>query len=222
MDWDRIRIFHAVAQVGSFTRAASRLGLSQSAISRQIGALEEDLGVPVFHRHARGLLLTEQGEILLHTATDVAKRMARVQSVLGAAHDTAAGHLRVNTTVGIGTIWLVVHLREFRERYPDITMSLLVTDMAPGSDDDPATLRATGWLFQDFAMTTLPSVESLGLIRARARRAKGGTYAFLGFGDPALGGQVQATSAASVKLCCSTTATKYSSCRSSMITDSTW
>ncbi|MCB2055438.1 MAG: LysR family transcriptional regulator [Geminicoccaceae bacterium] len=128
MDWDRIRIFHAVAQVGSFTRAASRLGLSQSAISRQIGALEEDLGVPVFHRHARGLLLTEQGEILLHTATDVAKRMARVQSVLGAAHDTAAGHLRVNTTVGIGTIWLVVHLREFRERYPDITMSLLVTD----------------------------------------------------------------------------------------------
>jgi CHAT domain-containing protein len=79
-----------------------------------------------------------------------------------------------------------------------LPLSLLVTDMAPGSDDDPATLRDTGWLFQDFAMTTLPSVESLGLIRARARRAKGGTYAFLGFGDPALGGQVQATSAASV------------------------
>ena len=65
MDWDRVRVFHAVAQAGSFTRAAERLGLSQSAISRQIGALEEDLGTPLFHRHARGLVLTEQGEILL-------------------------------------------------------------------------------------------------------------------------------------------------------------
>ena len=50
MDWDRVRVFHAVAQAGSFTRAADRLGLSQSAISRQIGALEEDLGAPLFLR----------------------------------------------------------------------------------------------------------------------------------------------------------------------------
>jgi CHAT domain-containing protein len=79
-----------------------------------------------------------------------------------------------------------------------LPLSLLVTDMAPGGDDDPETLRSTGWLFQNFAMTTLPSVESLGLIRSRDRRMTGGTYAFLGFGDPALGGQVQATSVASV------------------------
>ena len=78
IDWDRIRVFHAVAQAGSFTRAAERLGLSQSAISRQIGALEEDLATPLFHRHARGLVLTEQGEILLQAANEVAKRMASV------------------------------------------------------------------------------------------------------------------------------------------------
>jgi DNA-binding transcriptional LysR family regulator len=64
LDWDRVRVFRGVAQAGSFTRAAEILGLSQSAISRQIGALEEDLGMPLFHRHARGLVLTEQGEIL--------------------------------------------------------------------------------------------------------------------------------------------------------------
>lgn len=128
MDWDRVRIFYAVAEVGSFTRAADRLGLSQSAISRQIGALEEDLGTSLFHRHARGLILTEQGEILLSTAQDVAKRMASVQTVLGESRNAPIGHLRVNTTVGLGTVWLTTHLPEFADRYPEMTITLLVTD----------------------------------------------------------------------------------------------
>ena len=128
IDWDRVRVFHAVAQAGSFTRAAERLGLSQSAISRQISALEEDLGAPLFHRHARGLVLTEQGEILLETASDVARRMASVQTTLGESRDLPSGHLRVNTTVGVGTVWLVGHLGEFLDRYPDISITLAVTD----------------------------------------------------------------------------------------------
>ena len=128
MDWDRVRVFHAVAQAGSFTRAAEKLGLSQSAISRQIGALEEDLGTPLFHRHARGLVLTEQGDILLQAADEVARRMASVQTALGESRDSPAGHLRVNTTVGIGTVWLAAHLPEFLDRYPEITVSLLVSD----------------------------------------------------------------------------------------------
>lgn len=128
MDWDRVRVFHAVAHAGSFTRAADRLGLSQSAISRQIGALEEDLATSLFHRHARGLVLTEQGEILLQTADEVAKRMASVQTALGDSRDSAAGHLRVNTTIGIGTVWLVGHLAEFLERHPDIRVSLIIGD----------------------------------------------------------------------------------------------
>jgi DNA-binding transcriptional LysR family regulator len=128
MDWDRVRVFHAVAHAGSFTRAAERLGLSQSAISRQIGALEEDLATSLFHRHARGLVLTEQGEILLHAADEVAKRMASVQTALGDSRDHAAGHLRVNTTIGIGTVWLVGHLADFVERHPEIRISLIIGD----------------------------------------------------------------------------------------------
>lgn len=128
IDWDRVRIFHVVAEAGSFTRAADRLGLSQSAISRQIGALEDDLGSPLFHRHARGLVLTEQGEILLETAREVAKRMAAAQTALRESRDVPAGHLRISTTVGVGTVWLTSHLSEFLERYPEITISLLVTD----------------------------------------------------------------------------------------------
>src|SRR6476469_3939986 len=93
MDWDRVRVFHAVAQAGSFTRAAEKLGLSQSAISRQIGALEEDLGTPLFHRHARGLVLTEQGESLLEAALDMAKRMAAAQTSLSESRNAPAGDL---------------------------------------------------------------------------------------------------------------------------------
>ncbi|HZA65800.1 MAG TPA: LysR family transcriptional regulator [Geminicoccaceae bacterium] len=128
LDWDRIRVFRGVAQAGSFTHAADSLGLSQSAISRQISALEEDLGMPLFHRHARGLVLTEQGELLLEAAHDIAARTATVESKLAETKDTPSGHLRINTTVGIGTVWLTSHLSEFMELYPDITVSLLAID----------------------------------------------------------------------------------------------
>jgi DNA-binding transcriptional LysR family regulator len=128
MDWDRVRVFCGVAEAGSFTRAAESLGLSQSAISRQISALEEDLRTPLFHRHARGLVLTEQGEILLDAAQEIAARMAVVESRLDEAKDHPAGHLRINTTVGFGTVWLTAHLREFLDLYPEITVSLLVID----------------------------------------------------------------------------------------------
>jgi DNA-binding transcriptional LysR family regulator len=128
LDWDRVRVFRAVAEAGSFTRAAETLNLSQSAISRQIGALEEDLGTPLFHRHARGLELTEQGEILLETANEVAARMATVETRLSETKDRPAGHLRINATIGIGAIWLASTLKEFLDLYPEITVSLLVVD----------------------------------------------------------------------------------------------
>ena len=106
MDWDRVRIFRGVAEAGSFTRAADSLGLSQSAISRQISALEEDLRTPLFHRHARGLVLTEQGEILLEAPRRSPTAWPWSQTRLDEAKDHPAGHLRINTTIGFGTVWL--------------------------------------------------------------------------------------------------------------------
>ncbi|GBD44362.1 HTH-type transcriptional regulator DmlR [bacterium HR40] len=128
LNWDRIRVFVAVAEAGSFTRAAERLGSSQSAVSRQIGALEEDLGVTLFHRHARGLVLTEQGELLYHTAREMAEKLARAETLITESRDRPAGHLRVNTPVGVGTVWLASHLAEFCDRYPDISVSIIVSD----------------------------------------------------------------------------------------------
>ena len=63
MDWDKLKVFHAAAEAGSFTHAGERLGLSQSAVSRQVSALEGELSVSLFHRHARGLILHRAGRI---------------------------------------------------------------------------------------------------------------------------------------------------------------
>ena len=81
MDWDKLRVFHAVAEAGSFTHAGDTLNLSQSAVSRQISALEEALQVPLFHRHARGLILTEQGESLNRTVREVFAKLAMTEAL---------------------------------------------------------------------------------------------------------------------------------------------
>ena len=75
MDWDKLKIFHAVAEAGSFTNATINLNLSQSAISRQIQSLEQDLKVQLFERHARGLTLTENGEYVFKTAHEVISKL---------------------------------------------------------------------------------------------------------------------------------------------------
>jgi DNA-binding transcriptional LysR family regulator len=126
MDWDKLRIFHAAAEAGSFTHAADTLNLSQSAISRQISALEHDLGVPLFHRHARGLVMTEQGETLYRTAHDVLLKLDQVKAALTDSTERPEGKLRVTTTVGLGTGWLTSRLHEFLELYPDVRLELIL------------------------------------------------------------------------------------------------
>ncbi len=128
MDWDKLKVFHAAAQAGSFTHAGEQLGLSQSAVSRQVSALEQELGVSLFHRHARGLILTEQGELLHHTAHDVFMRLEAARAKLTDSRERPNGDLRVTTTPGIGVHWLTPRLGEFVELYPDINLTLITTD----------------------------------------------------------------------------------------------
>jgi DNA-binding transcriptional LysR family regulator len=128
MDWDKLRVFHAVAEAGSFTHAGDTLSLSQSAVSRQISALEEALQVPLFHRHARGLILTEQGESLNRTVREVFAKLAITEALLTESKEKPAGRLKVTTTVGFGAIWLAPRLHGFLEAYPDVSVSLLLDD----------------------------------------------------------------------------------------------
>ncbi|MBF0304180.1 MAG: LysR family transcriptional regulator [Alphaproteobacteria bacterium] len=128
MDWDKLRVFHAVAEAGSFTHAGDTLNLSQSAVSRQISALEESLSVPLFHRHARGLILTEQGEILFHTARDVFGKLGMAQARISDSRDQPRGPLKITTTVAFGSLWLTPRLKEFIELYPEIGVTVVLDD----------------------------------------------------------------------------------------------
>jgi len=128
MDWDKLRVFHAVAEAGSFTHAGEDLNLSQSAVSRQVSGLEDSLQVPLFHRHARGLKLTEQGEILYRTAHDVFAKLAMAEVRIIDSKERPQGPLKINTTVAFGSIWLTSRIKKFVNLYPDIEVSVVLAD----------------------------------------------------------------------------------------------
>lgn len=128
LDWDKLRVFHAAAQAGSFTQAAEQLHISQSAVSRQISALEADIGVALFNRHARGLVLTEAGERLRLTAHDVYLRLENIKAQLTESNERPEGTLRVTTTVGLGAGWLTYRVQEFLALYPEMNIQLLLSN----------------------------------------------------------------------------------------------
>jgi DNA-binding transcriptional LysR family regulator len=128
MDWDKLRIFHAVAEKGSLTHAGDVLHLSQSAVSRQIRALEESLAVTLFHRHARGLILTEQGELLFDATTQMVKRLDATAARIRDSEDEVFGELRVTTTTGFGTLWLAPRLARLYEKYPALKIDLMLEE----------------------------------------------------------------------------------------------
>ena len=128
MDWDKLRIFHAVADAGSLTHAGDVLHLSQSAVSRQIRALEESLGTTLFHRHARGLILTEQGELLFDATSTMAKKLETASARIRDSEEEVFGELKVTTTTGFGTLWLAPRLVKLYDRYPDLKIDLLLEE----------------------------------------------------------------------------------------------
>ncbi len=128
MDWDKLRIFHAVADAGSLTHAGESLRLSQSAVSRQIRALEESLNTTLFHRHARGLILTEQGELLFEATTSMNKRLETASARIRDSEEEVFGELRVTTTTGFGTLWLAPRLPKLYEKYPDLKIDLMLEE----------------------------------------------------------------------------------------------
>ena len=128
MDWDKLRIFHAVADAGSLTHAGEVLNLSQSAVSRQIRALEESLNTPLFHRHARGLILTEQGELLFDATAAMSKRLEAAAARIRDSEEEVFGELRVTTTTGFGTLWLAPRLSALFTKYPDLKIDLMLEE----------------------------------------------------------------------------------------------
>ena len=128
MDWDKLRIFHAVADAGSLTHAGDVLHLSQSAVSRQIRSLEDSINVTLFHRHARGLILTEQGELLFDATKSMVKRLDAAAARIRDSEDEVFGELRVTTTTGFGTLWLAPRLPALYAKFPNLKIDLMLEE----------------------------------------------------------------------------------------------
>ena len=128
MDWDKLKIFHAVAEAGSFTSATVILNLSQSAISRQIQSLEDDLKVKLFERHARGLTLTENGEYVYKTAHEVISKLKEVETSLGDQKNKPTGKITITTVRSFGTHWLTPRIQEFMQLHPEMEVELIFDD----------------------------------------------------------------------------------------------
>jgi len=128
MDWDKLKIFHTVAEASSFTKAATVLNLSQSAISRQIQSLEYELKIKLFERHARGLVLTDNGKYLFQTAHEVIAKLKDVEATFSDEKDKLKGKLTITTVVSFGTTWLTPRIKEFMDLHPEIEVELIFDD----------------------------------------------------------------------------------------------
>ena len=161
MDWDKLRIFHAVAVAGSFTHAGETLNLSQSAVSRQISSLEDSIGVPLFHRHARGLILTEQGDLLYNAAKDIFSRLAMIEGQLGDSKERAEGPLTITVAEFFGTTWLAPILKEFHDQHPEIDLTVLLEDrvLNLGMREADAAIRLYEPSQQDLIQRQLTSIK---------------------------------------------------------------
>src|SRR6185436_16387558 len=119
---DLIQGFEAAARNLSFTKAADELFITQSAVSRQIRGLEEHLGIALFERRHRSLVLTDQGRALYGAATDLLERLQGVTDRLRA--DGVTPHLTVTTTSGFASLWLIPRLRGFTAVHPDVDVRI--------------------------------------------------------------------------------------------------
>lgn len=118
---DLLRGFEAAARHLSFTKAADELFLTQSAISRQVQGLEEALGVPLFQRRHRALLLTDEGQVLQQT---VARLLRELRETVETITASQGGMITVTTMVTFASLWLVPRLAKFRQVHPDIDVRI--------------------------------------------------------------------------------------------------
>ncbi len=120
--------FEAAARTLSFTKAAEELFITQSAVSRQIKALEDNLGLKLFERRHRSLMLTETGQTLYRIATDVLDRLQTATDQLRA--ETHTRQLSITTTTGFASLWLIPRLRRFTRLHPDVDVRISATTEA--------------------------------------------------------------------------------------------
>lgn len=128
MTLEQLRIFVAVAQHQHMTRAAETLGLTQSAVSAAVSALEKRYDTPLFHRVGRGIVLTEEGSRFLVEARNVLARAEAAEQTLSEMAGLKQGRLRVQASQTVGGYWLPRYLLDFRNSHPGIQLELSIAN----------------------------------------------------------------------------------------------
>jgi DNA-binding transcriptional LysR family regulator len=158
MNLDRLTTFLAAAEDLNFTQAARRLHLSQPAVSQQIRDMEEELGVTLFERRGRGILLTPAGERLRTLARPVLKDVKQLQVEMGVFRDVPQGVLRVGASNTPGIYLLPFAMGAFSASFPAVRLSMQVSDtelimraLNDGEldlalvEEEPSPARLHGW-----------------------------------------------------------------------------
>ncbi len=168
LDLDKLKIFYYVAKAKKFTIAAELLNISQPALSRSIQLLEERLGIKLFYRHARGLTLTAQGELLAPIIGAFLNKLDGVTEKLYEEEKEPKGPLKVVANKGLLELYLLPYIPGFLKLYPDIRLTLQITDAVPSLEFGEAHI---------IIRPALPGSESEGLIQKPLLKNYTGLYA---------------------------------------------
>lgn len=128
IDWNRLRTCRVVHEAGSFTKAAALLSITQSAVSRQISALEQEIGCTIFIRDNTGLVPTEAGEQFLETIDQMWEALELGLAKLNEMREEPSGPIVLTTTQAFGAAWMSSKMHRFHQLYPKLEIKLLFSD----------------------------------------------------------------------------------------------
>ncbi len=143
MTLDQLKTFYIVANAGSFTSAAVELNMDQSNVSRKIISMETRLRTKLFTRKARGLILTPEGQALLEETKEILNRIEGMKNIVKNVHNEARGLLNVNVLDNFYDHFLLPHLYNFLQRYPDIHLSIAKAEGGNITDLDSSDMMVT-------------------------------------------------------------------------------
>lgn len=125
MELRQLEYFIAIAETGAFSRAAVRLSVGQPILSRQIKALEHELGVTLYHRTGRGIVLSEAGKILEQHARGVLETTAGAKRAIGALGSSPSGKVTIGMPPSVGAVLTASLVREFRSQFPKVSLGVM-------------------------------------------------------------------------------------------------
>lgn len=128
MDWKRLETFYIVTNAGSISKASKEMNISKGAVSRQISLLEEHVKTKLFHRHVKGLFLTQTGETLYHHVKTMQSEASMAEAVLSNSFEQPLSVLKISAPMILGSYWLAPLLKKFHDSHSNILIDLNLTD----------------------------------------------------------------------------------------------